>query len=220
MTAPAMMPLFVGGGSASGGAAGVDAGAPALADAVRQAAGRDAGAPAPAERQAKAEARPLAPFKAKDISDEMGEKADAKVKRRPAAPTPREIEEHEASHYPFRSWCRHCVAGSGRLDGHAAVSKDSRDEGIDTIAVDYGYFNDIAKGVTDDTAATGAPATPAAMDIEGKHKTHTPILFAGDRRFGAVFAAVVPEKRRQHPRGWGVEGVYPGFGLDSGQVAE
>ena len=194
MTAPAMMPLFVGGGSASGGAAGVDAGAPALADAVRQAAGRDAGAPAPAERQAKAEARPLAPFKAGDISDEMGEKADAKVKRRPAAPTPREIEEHEASHYPYRAWCRHCVAGSGRLDGHAAVSKDSRDEGIDTIAVDYGYFNDIAKGVTDDTAATGAPATPAAMDIEGKHKTHTPILFAGDRRFGAVFAAVVPEK--------------------------
>ena len=187
-TAPAMMPLFVGGATASGvndSAASQGAGAPASAGTAQRAVGLDAGAPALAH--------------APTVSDEMGEKADAKVKRRPYTPSPKEVEEHEATHYPYRAWCRHCVAGAGRLDGHAAVCEKLRDQDCDTIAVDYGYFNDISKDTTEDAAAKEETLPDHAAenqdkDDQEKHKTHTPIIFATDRRFGSVFAAVVPEK--------------------------
>jgi hypothetical protein len=63
--------------------------------------------------------------------------AVVKTRPRPALPTPDEVTAHEATHHPYRSWCRHCVAGAGRRDGHAAVSVASRDEGIVTISSDY-----------------------------------------------------------------------------------
>ena len=37
------------------------------------------------------------------------------VKRQdPKEPRPEEREEHEKTHIPFRSWCRHCVRGRGK----------------------------------------------------------------------------------------------------------
>ena len=51
-----------------------------------------------------------------EISCEEKESEEAKppeVLRDPGAPTPREIEEHNVTHMPFRSWCPHCVAGTG-----------------------------------------------------------------------------------------------------------
>jgi hypothetical protein len=102
------------------------------------------------------------------------EGAVVKVRPRPALPTPQEVESHNGTHHPYRSWCRHCVAGSGRRDGHAAKSAASRDEGVVTISADYCYFHD--------EAPLGAPA--------GKH---TPILVT-KMRGGALFADMVLEK--------------------------
>ena len=34
-------------------------------------------------------------------------------KQDPKEPTKVEREEHEKTHLPFRSWCRHCVRGRG-----------------------------------------------------------------------------------------------------------
>ena len=33
-------------------------------------------------------------------------------------PTKREMEEHCVSHWPFRSWCRHCVCGRAQGSPH------------------------------------------------------------------------------------------------------
>jgi hypothetical protein len=104
--------------------------------------------------------------------DQVG--AAVKTRPRPVLPTPAEVTEHEATHHPYRNWCRHCVAGAGRRDGHAAVSHDSRDEGIVTLSADYCYFND--------EALVGQPA--------GKH---TPILITKVRG-GAIFSDMVLEK--------------------------
>ena len=52
--------------------------------------------------------------------EEPEECAPVRVRRAPDESTRKEREEHEATHNPYRSWCRHCVrgrAGSGR-DGN------------------------------------------------------------------------------------------------------
>ena len=43
----------------------------------------------------------------------------------PGRPTKREIEEHCVAHWPFRSWCRHCVLG--RAQGSPHYSRGSED---------------------------------------------------------------------------------------------
>jgi hypothetical protein len=70
-----------------------------------------------------------------DIEEQAA--AVAKLKVRPALPTPQEVAEHEATHTPYRSWCRHCVAGSGRREAHVSVSEASRDENCVTVSCDY-----------------------------------------------------------------------------------
>ena len=108
-----------------------------------------------------------------NISDNFGEKTSwLKVKRRPYTPTEKEISEHEATHYPYRAWCRYCVAAAGRRDAHAATSQDNRDEDILTVSVDYAFFND--ESVVADTG-------------------HTPILITKGRN-GAIFADTCLEK--------------------------
>ena len=70
---------------------------------------------------------------------EFGETAPIKVRNKPIQPSKKEIEEHEATHYPYRSWCRYCVAAKGRRDKHASVSENTGGE-IACVACLYGFF--------------------------------------------------------------------------------
>ena len=71
--------------------------------------------------------------------EDFGENAPVKVRTKPIQPSKKEVEEHQATHYPYRSWCRYCVAASGRRDKHASVSENQEDEVV-CIACDYGFF--------------------------------------------------------------------------------
>ena len=54
-------------------------------------------------------------------------------------PSQREIDEHERTHMPFRSWCKHCVMG--RSDGNAhRKSKNHDQQEVTTVSCDYGYM--------------------------------------------------------------------------------
>ena len=84
------------------------------------------------------ELQPLA--EGDEVEEEcLGERAPIKARSKPIQPSVREIEEHEVTHYPYRSWCRYCVAASGRRDKHASVSQNIESE-IACIACDYGFF--------------------------------------------------------------------------------
>ena len=48
-----------------------------------------------------------------DTEGEPGERKTKKLQE-PKMPTRTEIEEHNLTHLPYRSWCRHCVRGRGR----------------------------------------------------------------------------------------------------------
>ena len=42
---------------------------------------------------------------------------------KPVAPTRRERELHELCHYPYASWCKHCVKGKAISDPHRKLKK-------------------------------------------------------------------------------------------------
>ena len=59
----------------------------------------------------------------REESDEWEEFENRKVVRKhdPRQPSQQEKEEHEMTHLPFRSWCRHCIMGRGREEGLSQV---------------------------------------------------------------------------------------------------
>ncbi len=101
-----------------------------------------------------------------------------KVRTKPVQPSQREIEEHEVSHYPYRNWCRYCVAAKGRRDKHASVSENTAKDVV-CIVYDYGFFT--------------------SREDEGKpeeelEKKYTPFLAIKDDETETVFADVVHRK--------------------------
>ena len=112
--------------------------------------------------------------------DNAGESTQIVVRSRPVAPSPAEVEAHEVLHYPYRDWCRYCVAAQGRRDCHARVSKAERDSGVATVASDYCYFNDMENLVK-------------SKDVSAE-SSHTPILISKCRSTGALFADCVLSK--------------------------
>ena len=90
----------------------------------------------------------------------------------PTAPTATDREEHTASgHAVFRTWCRECCIGRGRMHQHRAGGRKTT---IPAIAVDYGYLNE-----RDDLLQEAAGA---------------PILVSKCNRDRWIGAAIVPTK--------------------------
>ena len=75
-----------------------------------------------------------------DSENEHAESAKNKIVPNVKGPSRREREEHEETHCTYRSWCRHCVKGRGREDGHYRKGQDSDRPEIPTIAMDYCFM--------------------------------------------------------------------------------
>ena len=73
--------------------------------------------------------------------------------RNPGRPTRIEWEEHQLLHWPYRSWCKHCVRGKAHASPHKTKSEQEREErrdsGIPTISYDHCFM-----GSADSEAAT------------------------------------------------------------------
>ena len=93
----------------------------------------------------------------------------------PKAPTKKEREEHERTHVPYRSWCKHCVRGRGRNKHHARIAEDADEEEksrkVGRVSMDYVFMSKKDRA-------------------EGKN----PVLAMIDERSGAVFARAVGRK--------------------------
>ncbi len=57
----------------------------------------------------------------------------------PTKPTPPEIKEHEATHLPYRSWCRHCVRGRGKSHAHQQRDAEKSYE-VPHVSFDYCFL--------------------------------------------------------------------------------
>ena len=74
-----------------------------------------------------------------EVAEEEGRKAV--VRRGVEGPTKKEREEHEATHCPYRSWCRHCVRGRGRNSLHFKKKEEERDKKGMVARVSMDYFS-------------------------------------------------------------------------------
>ena len=71
------------------------------------------------------------------------ESAEATIKaglRRPYEPMEEERREHEITHIPYRSWCRHCVRGKAKRQFHSLSDQRGQDKAKNTIYMDYFYM--------------------------------------------------------------------------------
>ena len=53
-----------------------------------------------------------------EIETETDEARQLRTPHNPGRPTKKEIEDHLPLHWPFRSWCRHCVCGRAVASPH------------------------------------------------------------------------------------------------------
>ena len=63
----------------------------------------------------------------------------------PRLPSRQEVQEHELTHIPYRSWCVHCVRGAGRSDAHrrrARQDEEEREQHITTWSIDCAFMID------------------------------------------------------------------------------
>ena len=63
----------------------------------------------------------------------------------PRLPSRREVQEHELTHFPYCSWCVHCVRGAGRSDAHrrrARQDEEEREQHMTTWSIDYVFMID------------------------------------------------------------------------------
>jgi hypothetical protein len=95
----------------------------------------------------------------------------------PRAPSRAEVDEHMATHLPYRSWCPHCVIGGGRDRQHFARAAAEVEASGPLIAADYGFLSDKKESKE-----------------ESESRGLTPILVMRDRGSGATLAMAVPSK--------------------------
>ena len=76
--------------------------------------------------------------------DSSAELRRPKMSRNPGRPTRQEWEEHQLLHWPYRSWCKHCVRGRATASPHKTKSDLDREErrksGIPTISYDHCFL--------------------------------------------------------------------------------
>ena len=73
-------------------------------------------------------------MEAGDMEKETSENEDAsgearKVKKMadPKLPSAEEVREHQLTHLPYRSWCKHCVRGRGQQQSHKTSQAEDRE---------------------------------------------------------------------------------------------
>ena len=79
-------------------------------------------------------------------ADKEIEEQQARVVKRPhdpGKPTRKEMEEHLPTHWPFRSWCRHCVSGRCVASPHKSRSQEDKEfprRRMPTISMDHCFL--------------------------------------------------------------------------------
>ena len=76
-----------------------------------------------------------------DGGEENGEKKPKRV-RSPGNPTAAEREEHELTHWPYRSWCDACVKARATGQPHRAMKGEYAESTVARVLMDYGFLHE------------------------------------------------------------------------------
>ena len=91
---------------------------------------------------------------------------------KPCMPSQAEVDLHNATHWPFRSWCPICVMGRGQEAPHR-TKEDHSTNGVHIVTMDYGYLREHKHSARE-------PPRPILVEVDREHKW--------------VFADMVPNK--------------------------
>ena len=75
-----------------------------------------------------------------DVHEEFGEAVERMGQVTPTMPSAEEVAQHNISHIPYRSWCRHCVRGKGRAMHHQQHRELDRDRARQRPRIHMDYF--------------------------------------------------------------------------------
>ena len=113
--------------------------------------------------------------------DPHPEERGVRVMKAPKAPSQEEIDRHNVSHCPFRSWCQWCVAGQAKAKGHFKADCDEKESRIPTVSMDYMFMTEEEEKDED-------------KDVEDSHEGNMPILVMVDHSNDMTFSSVLPQK--------------------------
>ena len=103
----------------------------------------------------------------------------------PDMPTQSERDEHELTHWPYHSWCEHCVEGRGIEMGHR-LGDDHSSRGVAIVGFDYMFVTDGNIYSRDEWASC------AEKDVDPSKVLK--VLVVRDMRSKAIFAHAVTAK--------------------------
>ena len=107
--------------------------------------------------------------------------------RSPAKPGAKEVEDHDLSHCPPRSWCVHCVKGQAKDFRHETVRGDYAESLVPRVCMDYCF---LTEGVTK-TEDSNANVETA--------KTSLTVLVMTETECRSIWAYAVEAKGASNP---------------------
>lgn len=114
-------------------------------------------------------------------------------------PTSAEVELHNATHVPFRSWCAFCVAGKAKCNPHFRKATD-RVSGVRVVDIDYAFLGQEGDLKPDEVEEDeiSVPAVSSSGTETQPDAVCLTVLVLRDRDSKYVTASVVPRKG-DHP---------------------
>ena len=119
--------------------------------------------------------------------EEGDEAIDLKLLPSPSPPSRQEMLEHNLTHWPFRSWCKHCVAGKAKATKHSQSGATAASE-VPVISIDCAFMGD--KDV-EDTESEGI-VTEADFEFNDAVESKSKILVIRDSKSRVCAAIPVP----------------------------
>ena len=130
-----------------------------------------------------------------DVCDLNEEGEQARTMNVGHKPSVEEVNMHNLTHIPFRSWCPFCVAGKAKDNPHNRV--EDQEAGVNIIDMDYMFLNSNEPDnviAADDEEAEEEPEEEVARS----NSDNMPVLVYYDRRHKYIFARVCLEKEHIH----------------------
>ena len=124
----------------------------------------------------------LSPVEEVEDEEEVEEGTPAKVIRSPSAPSRQEVLEHSITHFPFRSWCVHCVKGKCKSSKHSSTG-GAEESAVPIVGFDYAFLSDRDSKISDDDG-----------DTENVSSGVMKVLIAHDSKSNTCAAIPVPQK--------------------------
>ena len=97
----------------------------------------------------------FSPVEEVEEEEDVEEGTPARDVRSPSAPSRQEMLEHSITHFPFRSWCVHCVKEKCKSSKHSSTG-GVEESAVPIVGFDYAFLSDRENKISDEDGDTEA----------------------------------------------------------------